>query len=219
MPEFLYSGFKFKISWAPKFLQIYLCFSSSLLMLWCWYGELILSFFMWKLRIMLVSQIVHCDQMWDSRCWMGLEHICGFSWLALTRRMQRYTAIRLKIAMIKPMHSKSFWQRSTTISNPLWIIVPYVSPYDDRSPQSWAYDLHFKFCDPSTCDATHPPVLLLLNLNILPGLNPDFFGGVAIYFAMRTVGVEAVAGIRHTTSESSQIESAGSNSKHIDKNG
>jgi len=65
----------------------------------------------------------------------------------------------------------------------------------------------------------HPPVLLLLNLNILPGLNPDFFGGVAIYFATRTVGVEAVAGIRHTTSESSQIESAGSNSKHIDKNG
>jgi hypothetical protein len=154
MPEFLYSGFKLKISWASKLLQIYLCFSSTLLILWCWYGELILSFFMWKLRIMFVSQIVHCDQRWDSRCWMGLKHICGFSRLALTRRMQRYTAIRLRIAMIKPMHSKSFWQRFTTISNPLWIIVPYVSPYDDRSPQSWAYDLHFKFCDPSTCDAT-----------------------------------------------------------------
>jgi hypothetical protein len=150
----LYSGFKLKISWAPKLPQIYLCFSSSLLILWCWYGELILSFFMWKLRTMFVSQIVHCDQMWDSRCWMGLEHICDFSWLALTRRMQRYTAIRLRIAMIKPMHSKSFWQRFTTISNPLWIIVPYVSPYDDCSSQSWAYDLHFKFCDPSTFDAT-----------------------------------------------------------------
>lgn len=31
MPEFLYSGIKLKISWAPKLLQIYLCFSSSLL--------------------------------------------------------------------------------------------------------------------------------------------------------------------------------------------
>ncbi len=44
MPEFLYSGCKLKISWAPKLLQNYLCFPSSLLILWCWYGEFILSF-------------------------------------------------------------------------------------------------------------------------------------------------------------------------------